>query len=251
MNSFLKPPKPKKYKMEFPLVIVSWLLFFLLCAVFVFLYFSRILTIKHINCNVASGTCPDYVEAELNKLQGKFIFSDEVSSQVERIRTYMPSLHEYQILRQLPDKIEVSFSSSAMSYLLTDGQKTTWVVDESGTIIDQQSVEKIPTVLITSEFAQSLQLRSQVDENVHNSILVVLQKVSEYGIDVQSMNMDAQDEVKLTLADGKIVLLPMDQIEVALEKLRLVLRGVDFEHLRQPVHVIDVRFKYPILKERI
>jgi cell division septal protein FtsQ len=265
MNSFLKSPKTKKHnkfperavkaehetsaKISWMWVIISWLIFLGLVFTSGYLYFTGQFTIKKVVCRLDQDGCPDYVEAELNKIKGKFLFSDEVNAQVERIGKYLPSLNKYQIQRQFPDTVRVTFFPSPPEYILTDDAQASWVVDESGTIIDQKSATELPHIQVTQAFMENLQLRGQIDPTLHQAIMNVVGKLTEYGIEFRSISYLQSDELKVTLQDDKVVEIPIVGADVAMEKLRLVLRGVDFSHFHQPVRTIDVRFKYPILKE--
>jgi cell division septal protein FtsQ len=213
-----------------------------------FAHFQNIFVIAQIECRVDEGACPDYLVAELNKNKGKSIFLTDLSQQAAKISSYVPSLHHYSIQKNLPNSVTITFQQAQEIYALHTSNKPYLLVNEVGAVDQVMETTQFAVVEVPEELYNSLEVKSTLDEKLHGAIASSLKNLALHHINYKGLKYLPTDELQISLETGHTAVLQLDQVPLEIAKLAYVLNSVDFANIKQPIKIIDVRFKYPILK---
>lgn len=227
----------------------------LLLMVILFLHLTRVFTFQTIQCQVNDESCPQFIQAELDELKGTSLFRSAYRDKVSTIQEVLPSFSAARAERVFPNTLNVHFERAPNEYAFTQVNVSTRVVDSAGIVTAvfqaSQSGElqsSLPQINAPASFVEALQVNNQVETDLHRAILEILRAQSRYNLSFASLEVKNADEIYLTLPDQKIVIVPVKETASALEKLSQVLKTVDFTRLTEKITVIDIRFKYPVLK---
>ncbi len=209
-------------------------------------YFS----IKQINCTVnQSQPCPAVVQAELNKDLGKSVFYLDVNARVNRIVSFLPSLHQFQYREELPNTVQVNFISAQPKYLVQrDPDTAIFAVDETGTLIDQPVPTALPLIHIGNSLSSAFSSRNVVNPELHRAILSMLNEIDKHHLQPSTISILDQQNLSITMPNQIIVQLSLSNPAQQIDKLAYLVANFNFNTLKNPVKTIDLRFRYPILK---
>lgn len=212
-------------------------------------HITHFFTIKKIFCHVGNNPCPDYLEAEWQKSMHKSIFLTDAAGEGQKILSYLPSFSKVETKKILPNTLEVSFDALPPVYQLQQNQNQFWTVDEAGMIIDGQASAS-GQLVIHAETANlpDLRIHQKLDTKLHQHLWAMATFLQQHPMDYQTIVLDNINELHIQLPDGKRAQLRVDDAEVAIQKLAYVLSSVDFTSFHQQIVIIDLRFKYPILR---
>lgn len=231
------------------LVITSILLLGLMSSILA-VQASHFFLISKVTCTVdQSQPCQDFVQAELDKNIGQPIFTVNMSEQLKRISSYVPSLHQYQFKQQLPNEMKVNFTSASPKYAIKIASlNDLLIIDETGTVIDQQAQTSLPTIQLQEAQYQGLALRATLDPKVNMAFLHLMDGIKKHQFQVKQIVLVNNSELRLELADQKVAQLTIENVAQEVDKLAYILANVNFSTIKQPVKEIDLRFRYPVLK---
>jgi hypothetical protein len=231
----------------------------IICLIgFLILHFSHFFTFQTIVCDVDGRSCPTFIQAELDELKGTSVFKSTYLEKIIKINHVLPSFAQPQVRRVLPHTLQVHFQRLPEVYrlsstLLSDGGSSS-VVDQAGIVtqvVTASEAGALTTVLAPKSFLDPLQVNTQVDLKIHQALLEIFAAQHLYNFSYGSIEVKTADEVHITLTNHKLVIVPTAETASALEKLSQVLKTVDFTRLPESITVIDVRFKYPVLKTHL
>ncbi len=234
---------------------------FLLCGVgillFFFFHFTHFFTFQHILCNVNGEACPTFIQVELEELHGTSLFRSAYREKIAKIHEVLPSFSLGKTQRVFPQTLKVQFERVPEEYLLVHPDTAWRVVDGAGIVTQIHTASEsgalqssLPQVHAPLSFVEAIQVNNQVADHVHQAILEILHSRTRHNLSFTVIEVRSSEEIVVTLSDGKVALLPTAETAVALEKLAQVLKTVDFTRFTESITVIDVRFKYPVLKNR-
>lgn len=244
----------KSHRAKLILALTLWALFFLLSIGAVLSY--HFFVVQAVTCTIGSDVCPDYIQAELEKSSGIFLFSPKLTERAHKIITHVPSLKNVHVTRQLPHSLIVQYQKALPLYILRSDNSTTtprFIVDESGMVVsllqpEQPETQSLPEIVFPEAYFATLNEKSMIDGQLHQAVNEVLTQLKEEGISPTKMQVISQEEIRLEFADGKSAQLPTSNSTEAVMKLGVILRSLDKLSLKEPIRLIDLRFKYPILK---
>jgi len=230
--------------------LMTSVLFICLALSAAFFHFGRIFLIKEVVCTIDETTpCPDYLQAELNKNKGKSLFQQDFVQQLELISTYQPSLYQYTFHQQLPDSLRVRFISAKQIYAIrTISVGKVFIVDETGVIIDLVDQSQLPTIELPPQIYQGLTLGSRLDSNFHIAFFSMLTQIQAKQIQIAKISLINSEEITLVLNDGKTAQLSVKNAAAEVNKLAYFLENTNSKSINQPIKIIDLRFKYPVIK---
>ncbi len=231
-------------------LLVTGILCFLTVFSLIFIQLNHTFGIKKITCTIDGvENCPDYLQAELNKDLGKSLFQVDIDAQLQKISRYQPSLHRYQFKQQLPDTIVVNFLPASELYAVKAAtQENLYLVDETGTVINQTNQSTLPIIQIPDEMYQSLNLRSNLDPDIHQALSSMISQIETKHLQVQKISLINNDEIALELPDQKVAQLSVQGVAAQVDKLAYIVENINVKMVKQPIKTIDLRFKYPVLK---
>ncbi len=230
--------------------VVTSFLSGLLILAFAFGKVSNFFEIKKVTCTIdKEDACPDYVQAELNKNIGKSIFFVDMSQQLNKMSSYIPSLHQFQFRQKLPNEMSVNFISASPKYVVKlSNSENLFVIDETGTVIDQVEQTSLPIITLPAELYPSLTLRATIDSQLNSNLLSMFIELEKHQIALNKITLLNKDELQLELSDQKVAQLSVSNLALQVDKLAYVLANINFSSIKQPVKQIDLRFRYPVLK---
>lgn len=240
--------KVRSFFQQYGVAVGCWVFFVLVISGVWLIQHKQLLSFHHLNCRVALNSCPDDIQAELNKELGESVFSSAVSKRAQKITMLVPSLHSFSVTLQFPDTATVTFVPAPTVYFLHDLNHSYLAVDESGTVVGEDPHPQLPVIEVTPEFYATLQIRARLDLNLHQELSSCLQTLSDQKLQFASLNLVSADELQVDLSNGKQAEVLPAQCEDEVPKLAYILKSVDFTSIKQPVRVIELRFKYPVLK---
>lgn len=222
----------------------------LILVVVLISHLGHFFVLKKIHCSIdQQSVCPDYVQAELNKNIGMPIFFVTISQQLHKISGYLPSLHQFQFRQNLPNEMSVNFTSASPKYAVKlNSGSDLFIIDETGTVIDQVSQTSLPVMSIPDELYPALSLRSTLDSKLNIQLQSMFTELEKHQLSPTKITLLSGDELELELPDQKVAQLRVTNLAQEVDKLAYVMANVNFSSIKQPVKRIDVRFRYPILK---
>jgi hypothetical protein len=238
----------KEFLIKYWLAVSAWIFLVSVLACLWFIQKNHYFSFQRISCRVGENECPDYVQAELKREQGASVLSRSLYERTQKISTLLPSLHQFKVDVQLPNAATVTFTPAQAVYLLHRSDHPYLTVDESGTIVGEETGSPLPVFDVQSDFYDNLHLRDRLDQETHHQLLILLSSLSSQHIEYQHLEIISEEEIEVTLADQKKVQLLTKQVGPEVDKLGYLLKFVDMTKIKQPVRIIDLRFKYPILK---
>ncbi len=195
-------------------------------------------------------SCPDYVQAEWNHFLGKSIFFSPLDKETQKILHDMPSLSSAHIQKKLPHDLEITFDTQNPIYTIQTSPQQFFFVDESGTIVDSTATisgQVLPNIFISPQ-TLPLELHQQLSPHIHQHLFALTEFLLTHPLQYTSITLTSLNDLEILLPDGRTAQLRVETAENDAQKLWYVLQSVDFGSFHQPVHQIDVRFKYPVLK---
>lgn len=205
-------------------------------------------TVQEVRCQVEANPCPDFVQAELEKTHGQSIFFTDFTKVAEGITAKAPFLQDFEITTQLPHTLALKFVPAQEKYALELSPQEQAVIDESGVVVRIGQQVQLPVIHVSEDFRSQLQIRSQLNPTLHHQLQEMVAQLQQHSFVYQEISLLSDQKIEVSLQDGRKALLTVDQAPAQIMTLAYILKNVNFQALKQPVSIIDLRFKYPILK---
>jgi hypothetical protein len=231
-----------------PTVLFSIFFCFFLVASLGFFAFGPFLEVSQVRCRVDNQDCPDYIQAELEKNLHHSLFFTRYDQVISHVIERQPSLKNGRISKNIQGEVTFFFTQTRPMYVLKTVQSPLYLVDEKGLVIGVATESDLPTLVVIDptliQLNQGIQLPEPMSAQLH-AFFVSLHQLS---IPFSSLSLSAADQIQISLPDGKLAVVLLDQAPEELLKLQFFLQHQDRLELKEPYRFIDLRFKYPILK---
>ncbi len=233
-----------------PLLALFCLLLLLITGVYA--HVTQLFTVRQITCQVSQDVCPDYVVAELESYKGKSIFFTDFYQIGQQITEYAPFLQSFQIKKKLPQEVQIEFIPSVEKYILQEKAGLLWVVDEAGYIISQAASQSgLPVINQQQTFLPPMQLRGRINSSLHSNLIELIENIDRDSLKGSRVNLVSENEVELTLPESRTAILNLNEVLISLEKLRFLLNSFDFQELKEPITIIDLRYQHIVLRHSL
>jgi len=222
-----------------------------------FIYQSKAFTVRNIECVTDQGSCPDYVQAELNSHLRQSLFFTDFNQYGEEITRLAPFLARHELRKKFPDTVTFKFFSAEPVYRYTEPDGRTWLVDTVGYVIglaEATSTDPSLPALHTVKASSAVQFRPDIHERIepelHGNILKVFETITLEDFGNVQFNLVNDQEGYLRLADGKVAYFKLDQAATQLAKLAYLLKHFTFSTVKEPIAEIDLRYSQVILRSQ-
>lgn len=137
-----------------------------------------------------------------------------------------------------PLKYQVRVSGDGAMYTVS---QRGWVkVAEAQTSLPLIELKQ-PTLLLAED-------RIRVHQSRHQQLLFLVETLEKFHITFSQVVVHDEFTVAITLSDGKVAVVTLDELDVQLPRLNYVVQAQDQLVTAHSVREIDVRFKLPVLK---
>jgi cell division septal protein FtsQ len=217
---------------------------FLLCILAGAIFTRKYFVISTIQCSMDSGSCPDPVMAELNRLKGQSIFFVETVPLEQKLRAALPKAQSLVFEKHPPRTLSLVISSYPSAFFVQAGQRyyllneTGRVVDESDTLPDGNFNITLPT--------NTLNTGDVIDQSTFSALLSLTTELKKTSLPVNTIVFVDPNQLMLQLTDSHVAILKSDDIFSQLTTLQRILNEAT---MSGSGHVIDVRFAHPIIKQ--
>lgn len=230
-------------------IFVPVLLLTCLVASAYVLHRSGIFTIRKVHCIADGAACPDYIQAELDTHRGSSLFFTDFYTVGEEITRLAPSYAHVEITKQFPDIVSFAFSKAHPAYLLVDQGGQPWVIDEAGFVIATGSADiEVPTVYTDATMPYLPSLRDRLTPELHQHLITTLETTESLSLDDARLTLTNEQEARLDLPEKRQAMFMLGRSQEQLTKLGYLLKRFDFETIKEPVSVIDLRYEQVILR---
>lgn len=217
-------------------------------GVLIFFQAKKTFTAQHISCEVENAACSDQVLAEWQKQVGHSLFFTDWESVNQKIQRKDPTLSNVEIHKTLPDQLNITYSRVQEAYGMHVDNQPVLMVNQAGVIVESTPQTKLFVVDVPAQYYAALSISAPIEPNLHAHILELQQQIKKQSLDYKKITITSNQEVDILLPNGQTAQLSMDQLNAGVIKLAYLLKNLDFTTLKQPTTIIDLRFKYPILK---
>lgn len=233
-------------------LLVSWLLCILCVLGILMAKFSNWFAIQHVTCSLNNAECPDFVQAEVQKMQGISIFG-EWRKIPERIPILLPS---YQLTKTdifWPNSLVVQYQTLPVSYGVQFQDAPVLFIDQLG-VVTEAPAESEKAQLKIAQVAESiygpLQLRTSLPKNLHTALSLLFhhQQLESQKLQISVVSLN---EIRVGVASGRVYIVAADQIGKDISQLLYLEKALDQQNLPAAAanpKEIDLRFKYPVLR---
>lgn len=230
------------------------LLLFLLTLLSVFfVYQSKSFTVRHIQCVTDLGDCPDYVQAELNSHLGESLFFSDFSQYGDEITRLAPFLARYELKKQFPDTIKISFFSAQPVYRYAEPDGRTWLVDSVGYVIGLATNTDGALPMVSAGKAVKFQpdFHQRIEPELHQAIQSVFEAMQLENLGETAFHLLNDQEGYIQLADSKLAYFRLSAAAGQLAKLSYLLKHFTFSTVKEPIVEIDLRYSQVILRNHL
>lgn len=229
--------------MTYRKLILVFLVVLFCSALFVLV--PRNIKIERIDCASQYGPCPQRVDSEIKKYEGKNL-SEAKKAVTETLNTNI-FLENFSVHFNLPNKLKVNLLTRTPKFTLSsrDNQLSAFI-DKEGYVVAIDKSAGLPNVLIED-------IIPNVGEKVEGERFFALTMMDEvyYFYQVRDGLID-NDGLVVELIGGPRVIFPLQgEKDVLLGALRLVLSRLNDEEeaIRiEGIREIDLRFRNPVLR---
>jgi hypothetical protein len=227
---------------------ISFLFIAFLLGVTAYLFFSPLLKVTKVLCTLDEVSCPDYLQAELEKNIGKSFFFTRYDLIAENIVKKQPSLQLKAFTKKIGGEIIFQFQQTQPIFALKPDQYPFFLIDSQGMVIATAEQTQLPYLFFHNGEILSLGLGTQLPEALNQQLKLFFAELQHVNIPFSQITLVNSGEVEIQTTSGKKAVLSLDKSQVSLAQLDYVLHHEDQLKLKAPFHVIDLRFKYPVLK---
>lgn len=231
-----------------PSTLLTGLFLFFLLGSILYLHFSQLLTIKKISCQVNNGSCPDYVQAELEKNLHHSLFFSRYDQIIATIIKRQPSLQNGQVSKNINGQVNFSFSQTIPIYALKTDSSPFFLVDQNGLIVAVSEESSLPKLFMSDDSMISLNQGVHLAPQLHQQLMTFFQVLQQSRVPYSTVKLLNTQEVLIQLPDNKQAVVLLEQAPGEIPKLQFLLDHQDQLQTKESFHLIDLRFKYPILK---
>lgn len=233
-------------------LLLSYLIFFGLIILLGIAGAQRWLRVKNVECSAANESCPDYVVAELEKMKGKFLFSD-FRPIAARVPQFLPSYQLVKVQTQWPESITVQFSPADIAYGVSASSKQPLLIDASGTIISaQQDRPAVQTLIIQipESLYEQLSLREMFPSHLHDAVMLLQTRMSAEKTALQQVTFLDTQQIQVRVKNGHQYVLPVLEMARAVEQLFYIEKNWSQLPPEFQVQQVDLRFHYPLISTK-
>lgn len=210
---------------------------------------TKLFTVRTITCQTDVGECPDYVQAELNSHLGKSLFFSDFYDVGEQITRLTPFLARFELRKEFPDTIHITFFSAEPRYRYAEPSGQLWVVDDAGYVIRLANPDDTFPVVYASEGIQFLpNTREKIESTLHDELLTAFSTLEAQGLLEAQFILLSPSEAALQLPNGKTAYFMLEEAPQQLAKLSYLLKHFDFSTFKETIPEIDLRFSQVILR---
>jgi hypothetical protein len=195
-----------------------------------------------IECQSQFGNCPDEIEVQLNKFNGKILYLAKQESSKYLAKSLLVSNFSMQF--KVPSVLQINLLIKKPAYSILD--KTTGktgLVDKDGRIISISPNSSLPEVAVSGE---DLQVGNKVSDQEFFD-LELMQGI--WQMYLVSLGEIQDNSLVVELPAGVTVILPQEgDKEILLGEVRLVYEKVESTNVANKYSQIDLRFKNPVLR---
>lgn len=211
------------------------------------LYINTRFVIKKISCSVQDHACPDYVQAELEKNIGKSIFFTPYEQVIAVVIKREPSLQMGQMTKNLEGEVTFHFEYSQAVYALKNQHSPLFLVSMDGLILNTSEQTNLPQLVLDDE-SIPLGQGVQLSQGLATQLKTLFTQLKNLAIPYTALTLSKNGELEIQLPDGKRAVVLLEEAPEKLPQLQYLLQHQDQLQTKEPFHLIDLRFKYPVLK---
>ncbi len=150
-----------------------------------------------------------------------------------------PTVKEFSLKKQWPNKFEVHVSRRVGKAILLDSKGAEFLVDEEGVVFASAGDADLPVISYPSK---NLAIGDKVQGREVGFVLAVLSSCAESSLEVESVR--AAGKVVVEFSTGPQVVLPLEEDAIA----KMIDMVQQFHAREEPVSKIDLRFKNPVVE---
>jgi len=174
----------------------------------------------------------------LEKARWQNIFQLNERTLAEKIKDTDLKINQVMVQKKIPGKILVDITSR-QALAVIPGVGKFFLIDKDGLVFEEK--KEAAGLPILNLDLQNIKLGSRIDDR-YKGIFLILEKL---GKEVSTVSQ-TEEEIKLELTDGSLIVLPVDeQLESKLYALQTLLNRFKIEGKRP--RKIDLRFEKPIV----
>jgi len=217
-----------------------------------FVYQSKAFTVRHFICATNHGDCPDYVQAELNSHIGQSLFFTDFTLYGDQITRLAPFLTRFELTKQFPDTVKMTFFSAEPVYRFAESGGRTWLVDTAGYVIGVPNSSQASYPLVVAQPAVKFRpdFHERVEPELHQSIENAIQAIKQEHLGETQFYLLNDQEGYIQLPDGKLAYFRLSAASEQLAKLSYLLKHFTFSTVKEPIAEIDLRYSQVILRNQ-
>ena len=209
------------------------------------------MVVKKIICVVKrqdNTTCPDFVQAELEKQLGSSLFFTRFDLVADRVAVHQIGWEPAGVKKDLNGIVTFTFAQPSAIYALKDSFSSTFLVSAEGLVADEASASALPQLQLQDSNTLHLALGSKLSAEMHQEFSSLFASLTNLNIPYRSIVLDNDQNLHLQLNDGKQILLSLEKAPEELAKLKYLLAHQEQLKPKVDFGQVDLRFKYPVLK---
>lgn len=240
-------PSRSKYLVFTTDIIIPSIISLAVLALAYTLLYSPFFKVQTVSCIVDYEPCQNQsLLAELDKLIGQNIFKLSQTAIHDRLTSGDFTIRQAEIIRRLPNVVEVHLQSVYPYVALQVKDEARWVVlDTQLRVIGVRDVfPNVPTVIVTTPL--TLTIGTAPSDRLILDSLVLARQLFDQLFTVKSVTLVDPDTLEVGLESNELVIFtPNKDVGDQLRVLQAVLAD---DTIRKGKSVIDVRFSQPVLR---
>jgi cell division septal protein FtsQ len=212
--------------------------------------FGPHLRAQQITCIQDGGSCPEKYQEELGSWQGKSLLFTDFAQLSQVFAKKWPEVQEVRVSRKLPNQLEVTMSLGEPLYVVELSPQNYWVVSKQGVVIQELSATPSGQVVYTvpEQLSSEFRVGQQVEPHWQEQLQQLKTSLELNHLQTQQILFKTKNELELTLSASTKSVLLLGEAPTSLPKLAAILTAQEKNQLPFLLQVIDLRFKYPVLK---
>ncbi|HYD35517.1 MAG TPA: hypothetical protein VD999_05595 [Vitreimonas sp.] len=199
--------------------------------------------VEYLVCETTEGNCPEMVMPLLDKTKHSSLFFTDhhslVAADLAKLGWRVNS-----IKKKLPQQLIMQLSPEQPVYRLYFSPDKAEIYFTSGAFVTESN-PSLESALTTIQFYDPTGTPPPL---THSFLNVVIPTLQEQQVGFTTLQLQSDGALELTLPSGQKAVIDRDQPQAQVTKLKMILDQLDFASFSQPIQIIDLRFKYPVLK---
>lgn len=210
-------------------------------------FFIQFFQVSQIDCLLDEKPCPPELISYTDYFKGQPMFGTDYSQILTEHSYPLPILLQ-DVQKQLPNKLELHFTTQPLSYLLTSGERRL-VISTTGKISEDPNLTAPVSIAVQPGLDQILETEHQVKASIHSCLNTFAEALTDSLLRQAKVSWVDKDTITLIMnGEQQTVFLDCEDPRTAINKLIFILAAPEFQEKKATIKEIDVRFDLPVLR---